>query len=146
MLTDLVDPILVAMERHRARLKLLERHKPSAGQPSPPIDLREESAHICELDIQKSVQPEYERIVEAAQGMDNQLDALANAQKDLAGLVRPRLTQTGNRPDEGYYTIFINGSVDAARAVYANMAQEPGPKTAKKLAAHLTVLGGLAEG
>ena len=127
MLHDLVDPIITAMSRHAARLRLLAQ----TNRPGMSEDFREESAHVCENDIQNIIQPGYQAVVEAEPDPEKKVRVLADSQKQLKDLVSPRLPQVGNRPDEGYYSIFIEGSVGAARAVYVKIATsvENGTKT-----------------
>ena len=101
---------------------------------------------MCENDIQNIVQPGYQALVDAELDPARQVRVLADSQKQLKALVCPRLPQIGNRPDEGYYSIFVEGSVDAARGVYAKISQETAPVTARQLVAHLTSLRALATG
>lgn len=136
MLNDLVDPIMAAMQRHAARLQLLAK----TNRPGMCDDLREESAHVCENDIQNIVQPGYQAMVDSEPDSEKKVKALADSQKQLKDLVCCRLPQIGNRPDEGYYSIFIEGSVDAARAVYAKISQEMAPVTTRQLVSHLRSL------
>ena len=119
-LDHLVEPILTAMHRHAARLQILEQTNP----PSTSDDFREASARVCENDIQNIVQPSYLAAVDAEPDPAKQVRALIDAQMRLKDLVWPRLPQVGTRPDDGYYSIFVEGSVSAARAVYAKISQE----------------------
>jgi len=119
-LDHLVEPILTAMHRHAARLQIQEQTNP----PSRSDDFREASARVCENDIQNIVQPSYLAAVDAEPDPAKQVRALIDAQMRLKDLVWPRLPQVGTRPDDGYYSIFVEGSVSAARAVYAKISQE----------------------
>jgi hypothetical protein len=125
ILNDLVDPIIAAMHRPAARLQLLAK----TNRPGMSDDLREESAHVCENDIQNIVQPGYQAMVDSEPDSEEKVRVLADSQKQLKDLVCSRIPQIGDRPDEGYYSIFIEGSVDAARAVYAKICQEVAPVT-----------------
>jgi hypothetical protein len=140
MLTSLVDPIIAAIARHRQRLT----HLQEAGSPAAPFDLPAESAKICEQDIQGIVQPEYQQIAEAQSALRDKLRALADAQRDLARLITPRLRQVRGRPDDGEYTLFVQGSVDAARAVYGIVISGGPPVHPGDLASHLTSFGSMA--
>jgi hypothetical protein len=120
MLTDLVDPIITAMYRHAARVQLLAQR----DQLGMSEVFREESAHVCENDVQKIVQPGYQAVVDAEPDPATKVRVLVDSQKQLKDLVSPRLPQVGNRPDDGYYSIFIEGSVGAARSVYAKIFEE----------------------
>src|SRR5437773_9341358 len=113
MLNDLVDPIITAMHRQAARLQLLAK----TSLPGMSEVFRQESAHVCENDIQNIVQPGYQAVVDAEPDPAKKVRVLADSHKQLKDLISPRLPQVGNRPDEGYYSIFIEGSVGAARAV-----------------------------
>jgi hypothetical protein len=139
MLNDLVNPIITAINRHAARLQLLAKTKRSRTSEV----FREESARICENDIQNIVQSGYQATIDPEPDPTKKVRLLADAQKQLKDLVYPRLPQVGNRPDDGYYSIFIEGSVDAARTVYAKIFQESAPFTARQLVAHLTSLADL---
>jgi|SRR6266436_1539483 len=141
-LNDLVDAIIAAMNRHAARLQLLAKTQ----RPGMPEVFREESARICENDIQNIVQSGYQAMVDPEPDPTKKVILLADSQKKLKDLVYPRLPQVGNRPDDGYYSIFIEGSVDAARTVYAKISQEAAPVTARQLVAHLTSLANLETG
>ena len=141
-LNDLVDAIIAAINRHAARLQLLAKTK----RPGIPEVFREESARICENDIQNIVQSGYQAMVDPEPDPTKRLRLLADSQKKLKDLVYPRLPQVGNRPDDGYCSIFIEGSVDAARTVYAKISQEAAPVTARQLVAHLTSLTNLETG
>jgi hypothetical protein len=141
MLNDLVDPIIAAINRHAARLQLLAKTK----QPGMPEVFREESARICENDIQNIVQSGYQATVDPEPDPTKKVRLLADSQKQLKDLVYPRLPQVGNRPNDGYYSIFIEGSVDAARTVYTKIFQEAAPVTARQLVAHLTSLTNLSQ-
>jgi hypothetical protein len=142
MLTSLVDPVIAAIDRHRQRLA----HLREAGSPAAPFDLPAESAKICEQDIQGIVQPEYRQIAEAQSALGDKLRALADAQRDLAKLITPRLRHEGGRPDDGEYTLFIQGSVDAARAVYGIIICGGPPVHPGDLASHLASFGSMANG
>ena len=142
MLNDLVDPIIAAINRHAARLQLLAKTK----RPGTPEVFREESARICENDVQNIVQSGYQATIDPEPDPTKKVSLLADSQKQLKNLVYPRLPKVGNRPDDGYYGIFIKGSVDAARTVYAKIFQEAAPLTARQLVAHLTSLANLREG
>ena len=139
MLNDLVNPIITAINRHAARLQLLAKTERSRTSEV----FREESARICENDIQNIVQSGYQATIDPEPDPTKKVRLLADAQKQLKDLVYPRLPQVGNRPDDGYYSIFIEGSVDAARTVYAKIFQESAPFTARQLVAHLTSLADL---
>jgi len=123
MLNDLVDPIIAALGRHMARLQLLAQ----ASLPGMSEHFREESARICENDIQNIVLPGYQAVVDAEPDPAKQVRVLADSQRKLKDLLCPRLPQVGNRPDEGYFSIFVEGSVGAARAAYAKISQETKP-------------------
>ncbi len=120
MLNNLVDPIIIAMYRHAARLQLLAQ----TNRPGISEIFREESAHVCENDVQNIVQPGYQSVVDAEADPAQKVRILADSQKQLRDLVSPRLPQVGNRPDDGYYSIFIQGSVGAARSVYSKIFEE----------------------
>ena len=120
MLNNLVDPIIIAMYRHAARLQLLAQ----TNRPGMSEIFREESAHVCENDVQNIVQPGYQAVVDAEPDPAQKVRVLADSQKQLRDLVSPRLPQVGNRPDDGYYSIFIQGSVGAARSVYSKIFEE----------------------
>jgi hypothetical protein len=127
LLNNLVDPIITAMYRHAARLQLLAQ----TNRPGMSEIFREESAHVCENDVQNIVQPGYQAVVDAEPDPAKKMRVLADSQKQLKELVSPRLPQVGNRPDDGYYSIFIEGSVGAARSVYAKFAEEMVPDAAR---------------
>jgi len=118
MLNDIVNAIIAVIHRHAARLQLLAQ----ASLPGISEDFQEESARICENDIQNIVQPGYQTLVDAEPDPTNQVRVLADSQRQLKDLVGPRLPQVGNRPDERYYSVFVEGSVGAARAVYAKIS------------------------
>lgn len=99
-------------------------------------DLREESAHVCEEDIQNIIQPGYQAMVDSEPDPEKKVRVLADCQKQLKDLVCSRLPRIGDRPDEGYYSIFIEGSVDAARAVYAKICLEVAPVTPRQWVSH----------
>jgi hypothetical protein len=120
MLNDLVDLIVSAMYRHAARLQLLAQ----TDRPGISDIFREESAHVCENDVQNIVRPGYQSLVDAEPDPTKKVRALADSHKQLKDLVSPRLPRVGNRPDDGYYNIFTEGSVSAARSVYAKIAEE----------------------
>jgi hypothetical protein len=120
MLNDLVDPMIAAMYRHAARLELLAQ----TNRPELSEVFREESAHVCENDVQMIVEPGYQAVVDAEPDPAKKVRVLVAAQKELKDLVSSRLPQVGNRPDDGYYSIFIEGSVGAARSVYAKIFEK----------------------
>jgi hypothetical protein len=120
MLNNLVDPIIIAMYRHAARLQLLAQ----TNRPGISENFREESAQVCENDVQNIVQPGYQAVVDAEPDPAQKVRVLADSQKQLKDLVSPRLPQVGNRPDDGYYSIFIQGSVGAARSVSSKIFEE----------------------
>lgn len=119
MLNDLVDPILAAVHRHAARLQLLERCNPHEMYDY----FRQESACICKNDIRNIGQSGFQALVDAEPDPVRQVRVLADSQKHLRDLVCLRLPQAENRPAEGYYSIFVEGSAAAARAVYAKVSQ-----------------------
>ena len=120
VLNNLVNPIITAMYRHAARLQQLAQ----TNQPGMSETFREESAHVCENDVQNIIQPGYQAMVDAEPDPAKKMRVLGDSQKQLKELVSPRRPQVGNRPDDGYYSIFIEGSVGAARSVYAKFSEE----------------------
>jgi len=141
MLANFIDPVVAAIDRHRQRLA----HLHGAGSPGAPFDLPAESARICEQDIQGVVQPEYQQIADMESALEGKMRALANAQRDLAKLIAPRLRQVGGRPDDGEYSLFVQGSVDAARAVYGIIICRGPQLRAGELASHLASLRSMAD-
>jgi hypothetical protein len=132
MLTSLIDPVIAAIDRHQQRLA----HLQAAGSLAAPFDLPAESAKICEADIQGIIQPEYQQIAEAQPALGDKLRALTDAQRDLTKLIRPRLRQKSGHPDDGEYTLFVQGAVEAARAVYRIMIRSGPPLHSGDLASH----------
>jgi hypothetical protein len=128
MLYELIDPIIAAMHRHAARLELLAQN----DRPGISNQFREESARICGNEIQDVVEAAFQTIVDAEPNLTKKIILLADSQKRLKDLVNPRLPQVNNRPDEGSYTVFVQGSIDAARAVYAKISQDAAHLTAQR--------------
>ena len=143
MLSDLVPLIMAAIDRHIARLEKLKLLKSAPGKPVDVTDLREQSAKICERDIDRAIEPEYSRIAANEPDDEKKLRALTAAQTNLAKLVRTELTTTGGKLDDGYYTAFIEGSMDALRSVYSNLADINPPATPVKLSKNLRALAKL---
>jgi hypothetical protein len=115
MLSEIVDPIIAAVGRHTERLKSLNKTKRPGGTD----DLREESARACVNEIQNIVEPAYQAIVDAEADQEKKISLLGDSKKELVrNLVGPRLPQVGNRPHDGYYSIIVRASEDAARSVY----------------------------
>jgi hypothetical protein len=143
MLSDLIPLILAAIDRHIARLDKLKLLKPAPGKPLDLTDLREQSAKICERDIDRAIEPEYQAIVVNEPEPDKKLQVLTAAHTSLAKLVRTELTRAKGKLDDGYYTAFIEGSMDALRSVYSNLADINPPATPAKLSKNLRALAKL---
>jgi hypothetical protein len=71
---------------------LCQRQSQTIVRRSPSIEF----AHICELEIKAIVQPEYQKTVDVQPAFDVKFQALADAHKELIGLVRSRLLQAPN--------------------------------------------------
>jgi hypothetical protein len=147
MLTDLIKPIVAAIQRHVARLKSISKMKPTPGGTIPPVsDLREESANLAEKEIQSIVQPEYQRIADAEPDVDHKIAVVANAQRDLMKLTPPQVQAVDPQLAGALQEIVMNGALDAARTVYASILYGLPAERAKILGSILATSRKLADG
>jgi hypothetical protein len=145
MLTDLIEPIIAAIQRHVARLQAINKMNAQPGGALPPgDDLREESANLAEKEIQSIVQPEYQRIADSQPDIDHKISAVADAQRDLMKLTPPQVQAVDPQLGGGLEEIVMKGALAAARAVYATIVQDLPTEHTNILGRILTTSRGLA--